>query len=68
MIRYICDHADPEFSCYGCPHSVPHDEIGFCGTDEDTCWEKGILVKCVEWDGEEEDEDCRSSISILNGW
>ncbi len=54
MKNYICDHADPEFSCYGCPHSVPHEEIELCGQHEDMCWEKGILVKCVEWENDDD--------------
>jgi hypothetical protein len=54
MTTYICDHADPEFSCYGCPHSVPHEDMEGCGNHQEMCWEIGVLVKCVEWENDDD--------------
>jgi hypothetical protein len=57
MVTYICDHADPEFSCYGCPHSVPHDkyEYEIKGCDHLTfCSEICVNVQCVEWENDDD--------------
>lgn len=60
MKTYICDHADPEFSCYGCPHSLPHEEFVagkpeenyFSCTSPAECIAIGCTVKCVEWEND----------------